>query len=191
MDIPEGYCQCGCGQKTNICKENRPSRGYFAGKPTPCIRGHRIHNTTCEKPIEERFWKKVQKCSPDECWNWFGAKKEFGYGIIRYEKSIVRAHRVSYEMTYGKIPDGMYVLHRCDNPPCVNPAHLFLGTHQDNMNDMCDKGRIARKLTIEKAREIKQLLAEESMSRKAIARIYGVNPSLINCIANGKKWKRA
>jgi hypothetical protein len=191
MEIQKGYCQCGCGMKTKISKETRPSRGVFRGEPLSYIHGHQARGKSHKKPFEQRFFKYFVRGAPDECWNWTGAKREFGYGQIRRGEKSVRAHRASYEMFVGEIPDGLYVLHHCDNPACVNPAHLFLGTHQDNMNDMCDKGRIARVLTIEKAREIKQLIADGKMSKTEIARLYNVGYSLINDIAKGKKWKRA
>jgi HNH endonuclease/Helix-turn-helix domain len=83
------------------------------------------------------FWGHVAKS--DGCWEWTGIRTVAGYG--RCGKGGVRAHRVSYELTYGPIPDMMHVLHRCDNPPCVNPNHLFLGAQADNMRDMAQKGR--------------------------------------------------
>ena len=90
-----------------------------------------------------RFWSKVQ---PTEgCWLWTGARSTEGYGYIgvgpRRNHKDVLAHRLMWELTYGPIPNGLWVLHRCDTPSCVRPDHLFLGTHQDNMDDMKRKGR--------------------------------------------------
>lgn len=97
------------------------------------------------KSLADRFWAKVDKRGPDECWLWTGCrKKAFGYGKIgegRMGQRTLLAHRVSWEITNGSIPDGAMVLHRCDNPPCVNPRHLFLGDQLDNMRDMVSKGR--------------------------------------------------
>jgi hypothetical protein len=91
----------------------------------------------------ERFWSKVQKT--DGCWIWTASKRHKGYGAFCYSKNGVvvqgRAHRFMWEMVYGDIPAGMFVLHRCDNPACVNPDHLWLGTNQDNVDDMMRKGR--------------------------------------------------
>lgn len=87
----------------------------------------------------ERFEEKIEKI--DSCWIWVGAFFKSGYGRFSFGKKKVRAHRFSYELYIGKIPKGIYVLHRCDNPCCVNPLHLFLGTHLDNMMDMESKGR--------------------------------------------------
>lgn len=87
---------------------------------------------------ESRFWVKVDKTNA--CWYWTGAKNNRGYGNVRIASKYLLAHRVSYAIAYG-IPDDMNVLHKCDNPACVRPNHLFLGTHQDNMDDMVAKGR--------------------------------------------------
>jgi hypothetical protein len=109
------------------------------------------------RPLAERFWPKVVKS--DGCWLWVGAKFERGYGCIvaggpringrPAERRHLYAHRVSYELSVGPIPDGLYVCHHCDNPPCVNPSHLFLGTATDNNRDREAKGRgrytVARK----------------------------------------------
>jgi len=92
-------------------------------------------------PPIERFWAKVDKTG--DCWEWTGARFHHGYGLF-YESASVRtrAHRFAYETLAGPIPPGVLVLHRCDNPPCVRPEHLFLGTQADNVADMIAKGRI-------------------------------------------------
>jgi hypothetical protein len=191
MNIPDGYCQCGCGQKTKIIKYNNKKNGHVAGKPMFCIRGHMMHRVGRTKPIEERFWSFVDKGSDDECWNWKGAKKDGGYGVIGLGKRLIRAPRLSYAMEYGEIPEGKFVCHHCDNPSCVNPRHLFLGTNQDNMNDMCDKGNSRKKLTLDDAKRIKQLIFENKYSQVEIANMFNVSNSAICLIAKGKNWKRA
>lgn len=104
-----------------------------------------------QTPVTERFWNRVDKTlghgPKGECWVWVAGHDGYGYGAIRYKGKSVVTHRVSWEMANGLIPDGMKVLHRCDNPPCVNPDHLFLGTHQDNMADMKEKKRYANRHT--------------------------------------------
>ena len=88
---------------------------------------------------EERFWNKVDKSG--DCWLWTGAKTGRGYGHILINGNSISAHRYSWEIHYGKIPENMCILHRCDNPICIKPEHLFLGTQTDNIADMDRKGR--------------------------------------------------
>lgn len=89
-----------------------------------------------------RFWPKVAKTA--ECWTWQACKGRRNYGLFFDGSRLIPAHRFAWEITHGPIPEGLLVCHRCDNPPCVNPAHLFLGTHQENMLDRNKKGRAAR-----------------------------------------------
>lgn len=96
------------------------------------------------KSNEERFWEKVDKSGgPSACWPWTASCSGSGYGTFDVAGASKRAHRVVWEMELGPIPEGMCVMHVCDNPPCCNPAHLRLGTHADNMRDMVAKGRSA------------------------------------------------
>lgn len=88
--------------------------------------------------LEQRFWAQIEKT--DSCWNWTGARNP-RYGMIKRDGRRVGAHRVSWELANGAIPQGLWVLHRCDNPRCVRPDHLFLGNRLDNMRDMGAKGR--------------------------------------------------
>jgi HNH endonuclease len=88
-----------------------------------------------------RFWAKVDKSG--DCWLWKASKNHDGYGRLQVNGRAIAAHRISYEIAHGPIPDGLCVCHHCDTPACVNPSHLFLGTHWDNKQDSVRKGRIA------------------------------------------------
>jgi len=89
---------------------------------------------------EERFWAKVDRRGPDECWEWRGARNGKGYGVFRIESRSIGAHRFAFGL--DAIPEGNFVCHVCDNPSCVNPAHLWTGTAKDNNRDMQAKGRL-------------------------------------------------
>lgn len=167
--------------------------------------GQRHCSRKCRKvaemrPAVERFWEKVIK-GPD-CWLWTGAVTSAGYGAfnviaIRTQKVTVQPHRYSWELANGPISDDLCVLHHCDTPLCVNPAHLFLGTRQDNMDDMIRKGRGGQpkgernawaKLTDGDVREIKRLLAEGVLSQRRIAERFGVNHGVVGRIKRGEGW---
>jgi hypothetical protein len=151
----------------------------------------------------KQFWARVDKSFAENgeqgCWIWMGARFKEGYGMIRVPPTGKKgtyslAHRVAWELTNGPIPDGLNVLHNCDNPPCVNPFHLFLGTDTDNQNDALDKGR---KLSGEKHRWAKLKLAQvnqiksSNLSQRKLATQFGVSRWTIRAIKDGKAWKRS
>lgn len=132
----------------------------------------------------ERFYSKVDKTG--DCWLWTGCRLSNGYGQFYYKGRNHGAHRVSYILSHGEIPEGCVVMHSCDNPQCVNPAHLSLGSHTDNMKDMARKLRQAnRKLTPDDVRKIRK--AEGSL--RAIGRKFGVDHATISQIKKGLIWK--
>lgn len=93
--------------------------------------------------MSERFWSKVSTGEPTHCWEWDAGRDQDGYGMFWLDGRTHHASRIAYELTWGPIPDGRLVRHTCDNPPCVNPAHLILGTNLDNMRDAKERGRLA------------------------------------------------
>ena len=96
-------------------------------------------------PTHLYFWKYANRKGDEECWPWDGVVDHNGYGRVVFMTSVYKAHRVSYEMANGPIPDGLLVRHKCDNPNCVNPNHLEVGTHADNMADAVKRGRLNSK----------------------------------------------
>lgn len=139
----DAVCQCGCGRPVPLAKKTSTKWGIKKGQPIRFLLGHgrwkfnRIE--TCADTQAARFLSKIKII--DKCWLWTGATNEHGYGKLSANGSWRLAHRVSWNLSNGEIPDNLQVLHRCDTPACVNPAHLFLGTHADNMRDMKQKGR--------------------------------------------------
>jgi len=159
------------------------------------------------RPIESRFWPKVDKSmGPDNCWPWIGDKWKSGYGrFFLHKKSarnpsrkVVAAHRQSYALTHGPIPAGFHVLHRCDNPPCCNPSHLFLGTDADNVADCIKKGRRANQggetngRTTLRNSDILEIRRELTLgvSVKVLSQKYGLCLSSIYNIRHGRTWTR-
>jgi hypothetical protein len=146
--------------------------------------------------VEERFWSKVDRGDASECWEWRASlKRPGGYGQFWSGEKLVLTHRFAWSIVYGDIPVGLHVLHRCDNPPCVNPDHLFLGTHSDNVRDMYRKGRRRvdvrgernsfSKLTREQVAEIRQRSCEAT---RELAREFGVSASHVRSLKAGIGW---
>lgn len=144
--------------------------------------------------IEQRFWSKVRK-TPHGCWLWTGGTFAGGYGAFHIGKPVYRAHRVSWELTHGPIPEGMFICHHCDTPACVRPDHLFLGTNADNVGDMTRKRRVAHgerhgsaKLSAEQVQQIRRAYSSKRVLQRELAQQYGVDASLISMIVTRKLW---
>lgn len=153
----------------------------------------------------ERFWQKVDKSGGDDaCWLWIAGKNDHGYGTFRIgsrrdgSRKTIGAHKVSWEIANGEVPNSLHVLHECDNPVCVNPAHLFLGTNLDNIKDKVSKGRGHHPvgesngraiLLLDQVREIRETYAKGGISYARLARIYGCTKTNIANIVSRKIWK--
>jgi hypothetical protein len=150
--------------------------------------------------LADRFWEKVERT--ESCWLWKAARGRAGYGRLtkggRSEGWYI-ASRLAWELTYGPIPDGMHVLHNCpggDNPTCVNPAHLRLGTDTDNSHDMVAKDRHTRgersasaKLTDATVLEIRQRWQAENVTQRQLCSDYGISAAAMSMLLAGKTWK--
>jgi hypothetical protein len=146
--------------------------------------------------IRLRFWPKVKKGEPNECWEWQAAIGTRGYGQFAFLGANRRTHRVTWILEYGFIPDQLHVLHTCDNRRCCNPSHLFLGTNLDNVADRCAKNRSAdmegesnsnAKLSEADVLQIFEL-RKSGIVTKEIARRYGVTIGHIYQILGGRQW---
>jgi len=192
QDTSVKLCECGCGLPAPIAKYNNKRYGYVSGQPMRFVYLHQyrsLHST------EENFWAKVIKRGPDDCWEWTACKLPSGHGQFSYNKRLGLAHRYSYELHIGLIPDGMCVCHHCDNPSCVNPAHLFLGTKADNNQDKAQKGRSERgsdhhfaKFTEEQVRTIRERYAQGGITHEELSKEYGVTRSAISYIIRRERW---
>lgn len=144
------------------------------------------------------FWDKSERTAT--CWLWKASKDKHGYGQLTYQKRHRMAHHVAFELAHGEIPAGLCVLHTCDNPACVNPAHLYAGTRKQNTKDMMDRergghGRLPgsrnpiAKLTEEDVLTIRWMHDNGTLTNKAIAKHFGVSGALIGMIIKRKAWK--
>lgn len=171
----------------------------FTRKPWEVRRGRtKFCSRTCsdkhEKPLDKKFWAHVNKT--DSCWLWTGILNNKGYGVSRYKMHTYLAHRMSYVMENGPIPDGLIVLHICDVPSCIKPAHLRLGTQKDNMAECAAKDRSCfgernghSKLTPESVREMRLEYAEGTTLAE-LSRKYKVDRMTITSAIRRKTWKR-
>lgn len=146
-----------------------------------------------ENLMLRKFLSRMVVNEKSGCWEWIAGKYPGGYGGFALHGKTGHAHRASYELHFGKIPDGMHVLHRCDNRPCVNPEHLFLGTQLDNIADKKAKERQAKGITHGSAKlteqDVLDIRAIRGMSQRAIGRQYGIGQAQVKDIRQGRYWK--
>lgn len=184
----------------NTCKH--------CGKPIPWLNANRTPRSFCSnaciglsriKSDDDRFWARVDKSGgPDACWLWTGHVSPAGYGALHSArpKKHWTAHRYSWRIAHGEIPTGMCVCHRCDVRLCVNPAHLFLGTVEENVADRVSKWRTScgethhkATLTESQVREILRRYELGEKTQKQLADEYGVQRATIHSIVHRQTWK--
>jgi len=192
-ELSDHLCECGCGGYTSIVTSTAKKSGRIKGEPSRFIWGHSRRDRT---PFDVRLLAK-RRISERGCWEWTGRTSE-GYGALTRERTPVRAHRIAYELWVGPIPEGLDVLHHCDNRLCFNPEHLFLGTNTDNIHDMWAKGRGKlihkkgmdvpnSKLTDSDVREIRRL-GKAGMFQRDIGKRFGVTHPVIGKILRRTAW---
>lgn len=147
--------------------------------------------------LEQRFWRMIKKT--EDCWLWIGGKKPNGYGQIseggKGSKTLL-AHRVSYKIHHGELPEGLVVMHSCDNPSCVNPSHLSVGTYKDNTQDMIAKGRkrtvaplgSENGKAILSERDVLYIRENQGKSHAQLGREMGVSPNCVRGVRTGRTW---
>jgi hypothetical protein len=154
------------------------------------------HKGRQPRPLAERFWEKVDKRGPDECWPWVGSIDTRGYGSIGANggKPLLRAHRVAYELCVGPIPPGLVVCHACDTRHCVNPGHLFVATQRENVLDMVRKGR--RQWPAGACHPKAKLRAEDVLAirndprpPRLIRAEYGIGKTTLHQIKRRETWR--
>lgn len=186
-------CECGCGQPTALAMRNHSKSGAVKDQPQRFIKGH---SKGYHKTLAGAFWAHCVPATADECWQWQGGRNSRGYGRFKHHGKIYSAHRVSYELHFGRIDDDLAVCHKCDNPICCNPHHFFLGSRLENNRDRALKGRTRSrsgasnqfaKLSTEQVAEIKQRLAAGDVSQGQLAKEYGVSQVTISRIFLGKR----
>ena len=149
-------------------------------------------------PPMKRFWPKVM--ITDNCWEWTASKNPQGYGLFLFKSKYYPAHRFMWLAFHGTLPENMCVCHHCDNPSCVNPKHLFLGTHRDNMDDMLKKNRQRNGISLGEAHgatslrnediwEIKRLYKTGKLCHREIARMFLIDRKTVGNIVNRITWK--
>jgi hypothetical protein len=211
MQLERVYKGTGKGRRTFLAERRRCewcSHEFLASVHSIRAGGGRFCSMKCvyawigRRSPEERFWSYVNRT--ESCWLWIGRWNANGYGMLLTPNGRVRAPQFSWELHSGRpVPDGLWVLHKCDTPACVNPEHLFLGTRSDNMKDAAAKGRLAQqknpernkaaraklaKLSPDDVRAIRLRHAEGGITLEAIGVSYGVTKHAVWRVVHGKVW---
>lgn len=190
----DSLCQCGCGQQAGVYATSNSHAGIVAGRPKRFIHGH--HSRMQERRGAD--FDTLYTVTMGGCWKWNRVNSgDDGYGTFRENGRKTKAHRYSYERTYGPIPDGAHLDHICHDPKtckggdtcphraCVNPDHLAITTHASN----CRRGALS-KLDLAKAREIRKRFAAGELGI-ALAEGYNVTPSAISMVIRNQTWREA
>lgn len=166
---------------------NKGVTGYMGANRTSFKKGDNA------VPLKDRFEAKVIK--GEKCWIWNAHVNNKGYGVIHVDGKVTLAHRIAYQAKYGPIPVGFKILHECDNPRCVNPSHLRVGTQLENMKDMYKKGRAVlaearsqSKLTWAMVKYIRERYKEGDISQRALAKDVGISQTIVCDVINNKRW---
>lgn len=200
MPNATGLCECGCGETTPIAAKTSQRYGHVRGQHVRFVSGHngRVRSESMEE-LAERFWSKVDRRGPDECWPWLGMRSRTDYGLFKINHRRFAASRVALGLSLGSLltdPD-VFACHTCDNPPCCNPAHLFPGGADVNNKDARHKGRASfaekgsgtgRKLTAEQVAEIRRRYAEGGVTHRVLADEFGVTASTTARAVRGVSW---
>jgi len=197
IEVPFGYCHCGCGQRTNIAKEANRRKGHIAGQPMRFVRGHRARlpqfRPTGPRPgWLEHFWEQAEPVEgplATLCWRWTGAKYKNGYGKASVAGRTRYAHRLAYEEAIGEIPGRAQVNHLCDWKNCIATNHLVLGSHTINARDAASKGFLNRKLRAGNVQEMRYL-HREGWALPALAEKFSIAPeSVKRIVATKTQWR--
>lgn len=187
-------------QLENIRDKVKKGRQYFYKERG--LLSKRIILGLPTKSLNERFWEKVKKTST--CWLWKASVNTQGYGQIMIDKKPRGSHRVSWELAHGSIPNNLWVLHKCDNPPCVNPDHLYLGTAKDNADDMISRNRQNNvrpknpaigsrhgrsKLIESEVIEIRNRYKTKNISQRKLAKEFNISQAAILSIIHRRGWR--
>jgi hypothetical protein len=168
------------------CCGKHQARGYCKRHYTQLLKTGSVEiiRANPHLPPDQRFWKFANKGNPDECWNWSGQRDKDGYGCFRFSTAKpMRAHRYSFELHGGQPQDGLFVCHKCDNPSCVNPNHLYLGSQSDNMKDRHRAGKTPFRISIETVKAIKA----SAETGAVLAKRYNISESQVHNIRHGRQ----